>query len=55
MIFKYLSLNKSRPVLNDDLIQTNREWGLDFITKKGYDEEDDLHFTLMTDGKLIRI
>jgi hypothetical protein len=25
MIFKYLSLNKSRPVLNDDLIQTNRE------------------------------
>ena len=53
IIFKYLSLNKSRPVLNNNLIQTNNEWGPDYLTQKAHDE-DDLGIMLLTDGRLIR-
>jgi hypothetical protein len=53
MIFKYLSLNKTKPELNDDLIQTNNEWGPVYLTEKPYGG-DDLNIILMTDGRLIR-
>jgi hypothetical protein len=53
MIFKYLSSNKTKPELNNDLIQTNNDWDPVSLTEKLYGG-DDLDIKLTQDGKLVR-
>jgi hypothetical protein len=53
MIFKYLSINKTKPELNNDLIQTNNDWGPIDLTEKFFGG-DDLDIKLAQNGELIR-
>jgi len=53
MIFKYLSMNKFKPILNDNFIQTNKEIDPINLTEKLH-EGDDLNIKLEQNGRLIR-
>jgi hypothetical protein len=53
MIFKYLSINKFKPILNDNFIQTNKE--LDPINlTENLQDGDDLDIKMEQNGRLIR-
>jgi len=54
MLFKYLSLNRFKPELNDNFVQTNnREIDPINLTEK-FHGGDDLNIKLEQNGRLIR-
>jgi hypothetical protein len=54
MIFKYLSLNRFKPELNDNFVQTNnREIAPINLTEK-FQGGDDLNIKLEQNGRLVR-